>query len=368
MAAPPTKRRITAKINAKQPRRSRQQQQQQQQRNLDETDAKARKGLANLKQHMEEWKTNDYIPDSVLDEIDTSTMMLAGELMQSDAERFDKLNEWDASAPGQTAADAEGFAYDVPFPDGKKPVSWDHFIEKKKAEVDPHPPRTTAGSAEDDEYFDPRPAPRPLQPDEDRGYGDLSSYYRNKTNIIMIDDPDNLGKSEPMGRMVPKRPAPEFMAIRMLDGNHSKFLKNPTTALSDPSVRNLESYLNRYVLGSATKVFSETEISKTFCDQMQKYVVHRYSIERTRESMIYTFFVRRPLYVYCIFGRDVVGLDRSSKTEDRRYRFSGYIFADGTDPEDEESLIPTRAPRDTNSGPFPFSTTPSDIPGGGWSS
>jgi hypothetical protein len=306
-------------------------------------DRKARDDLARLQERMAEWNQLDYIPDKDLEDFDQDTLKLAGELLQADAGKVDRFNEYDITAPGQTAQDVESAVLD------DHEVRFSDFIERKRnlwnstshaeetgllidqiaPEVD-HTAGMFGGHAEDEdqETTETRPLPK---------------------NIIRIEDPDDLLGRRSAGSLKPAIIKDEFLAPTMLrDDNPGKFLGRP--ALSQlSSVRNLNAWLNRYILMRDREVWSERQILDDFCEEALKFVTEKYSFSRLPSSLRVVFFVENPLFVYCVFARRKdkenakkhlkVG-EKDVKPSRRRYSWAGHLYAHGRDGTNDPVELP----------------------------
>lgn len=303
-------------------------------------DKKARENLVKLQERMSEWNDLDQIIDKDLEELDVDTFKLAGEILMAEAEKLDKLNEYDITAPGQTAEDVEKAVL------GDHEVRFADFIEKKRnqwnstshaeetgIQIDQAAPETDHTSRlfdghDQEETLETRPLPK---------------------NIIRIDDPDDLLGRQSSGSLKPATVRDEFLAPSMLrDDNPGKFLGRPAL-LQLSSVRNLNAWLNRYILLRDKEVWSERQIMEDFCEEALKYVTEKYSFSRLPSSLRVVFFVENPLFVYCIFSRrkDKENTKKYLKSDEkdirpnhRKYAWAGHLYVHGRDGTNDPVELP----------------------------
>lgn len=326
---------------------------------MDDLDKKAQEDLRFLKGRMTEWDTNDYIDDESLEKISHKSFELAGELMQSAPELWSKLNEYDVTAPGQKVSDVETL-YGHAVHDNE--VGFMDFIEKKtstwnEAKADPSVQIEAPAVAPDEadrevdhtaKAFEQEAAEAPVE------------SRTSSRNLIRIEDPDDLLMRQTSGTLKPHGIREEFLQPGMIrDDNPGQFLSKPSY-LQISSVKNVETFLNKYRLlrNRADLVWTEGDLLSEFCDDgIMKYVVEKISLHRKPESLTFVFFVENPLFVYCVFGRrkdqERYKLKKGESQvppNKRKYSWAGHRYCQGVDSRD----LPPEQQKDRK--PLPPST------------
>ena len=286
-------------------------------------DGEEQQRLYDLNRRMKKWEEDDKVTDDDLAQVDIKTLVRASEMID---EAY--LNEYDATKPGQGYADVDEATRTTssgkPLADHE--VTFAELLQKKYGELH---------EATRYPIYDPDDADGEV-PNEKEPLLPTSRKPQASSNLMRIEDPEDLLVRTPQGKLQPVMLKPEFLTPSSVgDNNPSKFIRNHRMEQLS-SVRNLATFLNGYRLSCKSASYTEKGIENRFCEQIHpRYVQGRHSVTRTRNSMIYVFFVEQPLFIACVFGRrydlepQPTQPGQDIDVQLRVYSYAGYRLLDG---------------------------------------
>lgn len=294
-----------------------------------------------VSRYADEWVRNDYADEDDLEKLGEKIIKAAEfmeaegneglRLISEEAERIDTEREARRAERRARVMSEKGINIDRP------PASFDDVVREKVSELSLDPAiltsidrqRQGAGAAQ-------AGSPGPAQPAPE-----ASPMAPNPTpNRIIIADPDEVVRSDEMGTKMPRPLDPSGNPLFLPDSPGA--MLSTQKLLESATVLNLETFLNRFRIGGAEKLYYPGDIEAEFADPiLGAFAKDQYQSIVLDRGIFFVHYISNPLFVVSVFERreDKEGRKAATKPMHRVYSWKGHAYTEAI--KEEEVPLPT---------------------------